>query len=247
MKKAEINEGAQMGVCRIQKRCPAGNLGGRRSGNNQCYKTVGCGCLVKLQIPKQPYMYAIITADKVFQGDFDIQNYRVDVKKSDSKFKTFELQLAFRGEILKEPHFGLTVIPLDHQSSVFRHLGLFKKKCSVLKHFFNVEFLGGYINGLECYMVADKPDPSDNVQSFSVKRHDLTRDSRDFSQFYLSEFDFPSCRRFPFGAAILQRADKTWSLVGVLSSRSSVGEAFGFQARPLWLKRNRLNNLCSGK
>ena len=243
MRTAEMRKRAQRGICRIQKRCPAENPGGRRGGN-ECFETVGCGCLVKLQIPKQPY--AIITADKVFQGDFDIQNYRVDLKKSNSEPKTFELhELAFRGKILKEPHFGLTVIPLDQHSSVFHHLyGPIKKRCSVFKRsFLKAEFSYGYISGLDCYMVADEPDPSGDGQSFSVTHHELTRDSRNYSHYYLSGSDFPPCRRFKLGAAILQRDDNKWSFVGVLSSSSSAA----FQARPLWLTKTKLNNLRSGK
>lgn len=226
----------ERGVCRIQKRCPAGNLSGR-SGGQQVYETVGCGSLVKHVPEWSQTKYAIITSNKVFQEDFNAQKYRVEFKKSDSKVKTFEMNLAFSGPILQDLASGLTVIPLNSHSSIFRH-GFFKKKCNVLKHsHFKVKLLNEFSNGVCCHMVAD--DTSSNRSgSFGVKPHELTRDPS--GQYYLSNVSWP---RFPLGAAILRKANEEWSLVGVLNSDSGNPERF----QPVFLSSKEFKNLRSGK
>lgn len=230
----------ERGVCRIQKRCPAENPSGRPVGNQQGYATVGCGSLVKLRLRKRPWIkYAIITSSKVFQEDFDAQKYCVDFKKSASNLETFELHRAISGLIHQDPQSGLTVIPLDSHSSVFRH-GLFKKKCSVLKHSpFEVQFVNGFSNGLCCHMVVD--DPNSN-RLFGVKPHELSQDSP--GQFSLSSLTTLSIR-VPLGAAILRRVNNKWSLVGVLNSESSNPETCLLS--PVWLSSEKFTNLHSGK
>ena len=158
------NEGKnKRGVCRIQKRC-----------GNQGFETVGCGSLVN-KIPQCSSEYSIITTSEVFQrsGTFDKKQYRVEFKKSESQLKTIELQDAVSGSILQDPASGLTVIPLNSYSTVFRH-GPRKKKCSVLKHsHFKVELSEDQRNQNEfCHMVVDVSD-----RSFRVETHQLTPDS----------------------------------------------------------------------
>jgi len=224
----------ERGVCRIQKCCPGENLSGR-SGGQQVYKTVGCGSLVK-GVPEWPRIkYAIITSNKVFQEDFNAQKYRVEFRKSDSKVKTFEMNLAFSDPILQDLASGLTVIPLNSHSSIFRH-GFFKKKCSVLKHS-PFKVLNEFSNGVCCYMVGDDTI-SNRSGSFGVKPHELTRDSS--GQYYLSNVSWP---RFPLGAAILRWVNEEWSLVGVLNSDSGSPEYF----QPVRLSSEKFKNLRSGK
>ena len=232
-------EKSERGVCRIQKRCASDNPSRGPGGNQQGYATVGCGSLVKLRIEEcSRIKYAIITTKKVFQEGFDAQKYHVEFKKSHSKLKTFELDQAYTRPIFQDSASGLTVIPLNSHSSVFRH-GFFKKKCRVLKHSpFEVQFVNGFSNGLCCRMVAD--DPSNN-RLFGVKPHELTQDSPD--QFSL-QGSFRLSTRVPLGAAILRRVSNKWSLVGVLSSDSSNPETF---PRPVWLSKEKFTNLRPGK
>ena len=221
----------ERGICRIQKRIP--DLGDR-----QGEKTVGCGTLFKLtedQIPTQwrraggrSFKYAIITAEDVFQGDFDLKNYFLDFKKSDRELKTFELDRVAKDRPFQDPAApGLTVIPLNSHASEFRH-GLFKKKCSVLRHgAFHVDLVYGYSEGFCCHMVAE--DPSSN-RSFGVKTHKLTRDT---SERYQLD-NFTSSILVPLGCAILRRAKRKWSLVGVqLNTMTSDPQTF--QPKPVWL------------
>ena len=230
----------ERGICRIQEHIP-------HSGDRQGEKTVGCGTLVKLaegQIPKQwrreggrSFKYAIITAEDVFQGDFDVKNYSLDFRKCDGELKTFELCDVTKERPLQlqdqSAASGLTVIPLDSQ--VFRH-GLFKKKCSVLKHgAFHVDLVKEYSEGVCCHMIAE--DLSSN-QSFIVKTHKLTRDTCGWYQ--LDNFTSPTL--VPLGCAILRRAEGKWSLVGV-QLNPGTSDPQNFQPRPVWLS----SLLLSGK
>lgn len=212
----------ERGVCRIQKRI-----------GTQGYKTVGTGSLIKHQIdPQWRSKYFIVTTNKVFEEDFDVKKYSVAFVKSRSKLKSFALDGAVVGSNILQSSSGLAVIPLDSHSSLFRH-GLFRKKCGILKHRpFEVEsFSNGkteeraFANNLCCHMVADDISSA----SFGVKPHELTRDST--GQYVVS--NLPSTR-VPLGAAILRRANKTWSAVGVFSSTTDT-------SLPIWLSSENLN------
>ena len=232
----------ERGVCRIQ----------RHAGDRQGKNTVGCGTLVKLaedQIPTQwsdtrrSFKYAILTAEHVFQRDFDVKNYSLDFRKSETKFKTFELKRAVWGPIIQDPPSGLTMIPLDSHASVFRH-GLFKKcRCSVLRYgAFHVDSDNDYSKGVCCHMVADHEDPSRN-RSFGVKTHELIPRTTEgcFEQTYQLK-DFTPTNVFPVGGAILRKTDKKWSLAGV-QLNPKTPESQIFQPRPFWLS----SKLLAGK
>ena len=232
-----IEEKGKRGVCRIQKHC-AGNQG---------YETVASGSVIKHHIDRRwKSKYLIVTACNVFQGDFNVRNYRVDFMKSTSKLKTFQLNdaVVVGGEILHTAS-GLAVIPLDSHSSVFRH-GLFRKKCGILKHYsFEVESFqnantqdSAFSNELCCHMVADHS--TSNL--FGVKPHELTRNSTS-GQCVLSNCNFNQSTHFPLGAAILRRVRNKWSTTGVLSSCSADGTC-----RPVWLSQENLSlkNLRTG-
>ena len=225
----------ERGICRIQKRVPV-------SGEPQGKTTVGCGTLVKLtedQIPREwrraggrSFKYAIITAANVFHGDFDLNNYFLDFKKSDRKLKTFQLDpVAKPWPFQDRAASGLTVIPLNSHASEFRH-GLFKKKCSVLRHgAIHVDFVYDYSDheGFCCHMVAEQTSSN---RLFGVKTHKLTR--VDSGRYQLDSLDnFTSPILVPLGCAILRRANGEWSLVGV--QLSPMTDPQTFQPKPVWL------------
>ena len=213
----------ERGICLIQKRC----------GHDQGFKTVGFGSLVK-EIPQWPqFEYAIITTSKVFEHarSFDIKKYRVHFKR----LEPFELS-AVSSSIFQDPASGLTVIPLNSNSSVFRRL--LKKKSSLLKHSpFKIEFLPENQRKQEelcCHTVANHP--SSQNSSFVVETHELTQEPS--GRFTCDMSSSTSC----LGAAILRRkTDKEWSLVGFLNSDSSDPNNF------IWLSSEKLATLSSGK
>lgn len=223
-KEVERNERkGESGICRIQKRI--GNHG---------YQTVGSGSLIKHQIdPKWKSEYFIVTTKEVFEGDFDVKNYRVDFVKSGSKLKTIKLHGAVvDDEILPYPS-GLALILLDPNSSLFRH-GLFgKNTCSILTYRpFEVESFNNvntrddtFANGLCCYMVADYASST----SFGVKLHELTRDSH--GQYVVRNL---RGHDVPPGAAILRKVATKWNAVGVFSSTSDT-------SLPIWLSKENLD------
>ena len=211
----------ERGVCRIQKRI-----------GNQGYETVGSGSLIKHQIYRQwKSNYLIVTTAEVFQGDFDVKNYRVDFVKSKSKLKTIELHEAVVADEIMQSPSGLAVIPLDSQSSLFRH-GLFRKKCGILKHRpFEVESFNNnktrddaFSNGLCCYMVADDARST----SFGVKPHAITRDR---SGHVVRNYQLGA-----LGAPILRRVDSKWTAVGVFSSSTDTSLV------PIWLSRENISS-----
>lgn len=222
-----IERKGERGVCRIQKRI--GTVG------NQGYETVGSGSLIKHQINRQwKSKYFIVTTAEIFQGNFDVSNYRVDFVKSKSKLKTIELHGAVvAGEIWQNSS-GLALIPLDSHSSLFRH-GLFKKKCGILKHRpFEVEPFNNvntrddaFSDGLRCHMVADDARST----SFGVKPHAIARDLS-------GQFNVVSNQsgHVPLGAPILRRVHATWSAVGVFSSTTDTSLV------PIWLSRENIRS-----
>ena len=215
----------ERGVCRIQKRI-----------GNQGYETVGSGSLIKHEFNRQwKSKYFIVTTAEVFQGDFDVKNYRVDFVKSRSKLKTIELHGAV-GSDIRQNSSGLALIPLDSHSSLFRH-GLFKKKRGILKHRpFEVESFNNvntrddaFSNGLCCYMVAD--DARSTL--FGVKPHAITLDRSGQFNYVVSN---QLVRDIPLGAPILRRVDTKWSAVGVSSSATDTSLV------PLWLSRENMSS-----
>ena len=217
----------ERGVCRIQKRI-----------GNQGYETVGSGSLIKHEFNRQwRSKYFIVTTAEVFQGDFDVKNYRVDFVKSRSKLKTIELHGAVvGGDIQRHNSSGLALIPLDSHSTLFRH-GLFRKKCGILKHRpFEVESFNNvntrddaFSTGLCCYMV------SDDCRSplFGVKPHAITRERSGQFNYVVSN---QLVRDIPLGAPILRRVDTKWRAVGVFSSPTDTSLV------PVWLSRENMSS-----
>lgn len=178
--------------------------------------------------------YAIITINSVFQGDFNAGKYRVEFKKSDSKLKTFELNEISFGQIFEDVAVGLTVIPINRKTSVFKHFP--SKTCSILKYSsFEIQVDGhsGELGELCCHMVADAESSN---RSFCVKTHDLAQDSSGHR--CVNNLQWPLV---PLGAAVLRRAETKWSLVGVLKPKSSSSETF----IPAWLSNSTFKNLRS--
>ena len=178
--------------------------------------------------------------DKVCDEDFDVRNYHVDFLKLGPKLKTIKLQGAVVGDKILPYPSGLALIPLDPNSSLFRH-GLFgKNKCSILTHRpFEVESFNNentrddeFAYDLCCYMVTDDVSST----SFGAKLHEFTRDS--YGQYVVPNLPGSFV---PLGAAILRKVNTKWSAGGLNSSTTNT-------SLPIWLSKENFHpNFCPGK
>jgi len=206
------------GVCRIQKLI-----------ESHGFETVGSGSVIKIDRQwNLKYEHFVVTTEEVFQGNFDIKNYSVDFVKSGSKLKKIPLPEAVGSDNTLLNSSGLTLIPLNPNSSHFCHWRCLKKQCGILKHrAFEVELndeetkTDESAKGLALYVVSDSSQKS---TSFEVKvREPPPRGST-------GQYDVHKSREYR-GAPILRRVNnKKWSAVGVFSS-----------SRPIWFSKENLD------
>lgn len=200
----------ELGVCRI-----------RRIEEDQNAQTLGSGFVVKdlsiiggVRCP-----YCLISSDKVFPNDCNIESYYLDFRKLDAqKLKTIELK-----DIARDTHInrfsGLVVIPINPSEKCNKKQSIFTYRP------FKVTSEGVQPNeDLRCHFV------DDGQTIFSVRGLTLRR-SETIPVYQLYEalerpyrtYDEVTGRgdRKPYGAAILKRSNNEFMVAGALTFRDN--------------------------
>ncbi|XP_020610443.1 uncharacterized protein LOC110049013 [Orbicella faveolata] len=200
----------ELGVCRI-----------RRIEEDQNAQTLGSGFVVKDLpiIEGLPCPYCLISSDKVFPSDCNIQSYYLDFRKLNTqKLKTVKLEdIAGNTHITQFP--GLVVIPINPSKKCKRNQSIFTYRP------FKVASEGVQPNeDLLCHFV------DDGQTIFSVKGLTLSR-SGTIPVYQLHEVHEHPYRTYeevtgrgdrkPYGAAILKRSSNEFMVAGALTFRDN--------------------------
>ena len=198
----------ELGICRI-----------RRTRKNQSSETLGSGFVVKdLPIVQAiDCQYCLISSNKVFPNDCNINSYYLDFKKlNEKKLKTVKLEdIAHSTRINRDLYPGLVVIPIHPSQKCNKNESIFTYRP------FKVSSDGrGPNQDLQCHFV-------DGMPIFSVKQLTLRQSETNQMQYQLLEaLDGPFTAynevsgngvHKPYGAAILKHVDDEYLVVGALT------------------------------
>ncbi|PFX23158.1 hypothetical protein AWC38_SpisGene12316 [Stylophora pistillata] len=197
----------EVGVCRIR----------RTEENDGISETLGCGFLVRnfAIVPGFPYPRCLISSDKIFPVECNIDKYYLDFKKVDpNALKTIKLKDITKADKVSR-NYGLVVIQIDPSEKC-------KKGDSLFDRLFDVtnEELTPKENDLRCLYVDDAGD-----SQFSVKSLKLGEPLQ--SQYVLAEENESPYKSFtevtrrgdrkPYGAAIVKNDGGGLIIAGALT------------------------------
>lgn len=197
----------EVGVCRIR----------RTEENDGISETLGCGFLVRnfAIVPGFPYPQCLISSDKIFPVECNIDKYYLDFKKVDpNALKTIKLKHITKADKVSR-NYGLVVIQIDPSEKC-------KKDDSLFDRLFDVtnEELTPKENDLRCLYVDDAGD-----SQFSVKSLKLGEPLQ--SQYVLAEENESPYKSFtevtrrgdrkPYGAAIVKNDGGGLIIAGALT------------------------------